>query len=618
MPVSDPLAALRLKLLDIGYEPIPVFDPAARCRSPGKQPAVRGWQRLWETERREDIPIWELMWANARNTGILAAGLRVIDGDVDRPDVAIAVRALAEQRLGKTIVRTREGSPRFSMVYRAADGQPGKGSVAGKLGKVEVLGAGQQFVAYGKHLSGKRLRWPDGGPDTVPRDSLPAVTEKQIASFLADAGALIEATPAAQAEQGLEAVVQNDHQTSRHGLTADPELVADALLQIPNDGPADWERWNHTLMAVYNATENKGQLEEEAREWSAKHPAHDDEEFDARWLHYSGSPPARIGAGSLFHLAREATGWTRAPAPSDHDIDAMFPADDVFDERRRERYRVYTVAECASAPPRGYIVKNLLAPRDVGSIFGPPAAGKSMLAPQMGYMVALGRTVFGQRVRKGKVLYVAAEDLTGMLKRVTALKREHGDTPDFLVMAGVSDLLTKASPDLAALRKVVEERRPALIVVDTLAMAFPGLKENEADDMGRVIGIARGLTQWDAAVVLIHHEPKAKDGTPRGHSSLNGALDVAVCLSPADANGIVRGHLTKNRNGAADLRIAFRIETRDGGSDEDGDAIRLPLAVEATSEPGAPKLARSEQAALDVLIEMALLGGGPVQRIPPP
>src|SRR3546814_13658964 len=114
-------------------------------------------------------------------------------------------------------------------------------------------------------------------------------------------------------------------------------------------------------------------------------------------------------------------------------------------------------------------------------------------------------------------------------------------------------------------------------------MAFPGLEESSAEAMGRFVAVARKLTEHGAAVILIHHDTKAEGQTPRGHSVLNGALDMALHLTKSE-DGIVRGKMTKNRNGTFDRDIAFRIETRSFGTDEAGDPITPPLAEERTEE----------------------------------
>ena len=186
---------------------------------------------------------------------------------------------------------------------------------------------------------------------------------------------------------------------------------------------------------------------------------------------------------------------------------------------------------------------------------------------------------------------------------IKALKSTYGDAPAFQLVAGVSDLLSQESPDLVALLEAVKAQRPALIVIDTLAMAFPGLEENSAEAMGRVVSVARKLTKWGAAVVLVHHDTKdGQQGLPRGHSLLNGALDLGLHIK-RDESGVVRGKLTKNRNGPCDKDIGFTIATIEGGTDEDGDEIRLPYAApcSATAHYRAEILPRSERAALDVL-----------------
>jgi hypothetical protein len=165
---------------------------------------------------------------------------------------------------------------------------------------------------------------------------------------------------------------------------------------------------------------------------------------------------------------------------------------------------------------------------------------------------------------------------------------------------GVSNLQPDA-PDLAALLEAIETRKPSIVFIDTLAMAFPGLEENSAESMGNVVAVARKLAEGGAAVVLVHHDTKAEGGTPRGHSILNGALDVALHVKRDADSGVIRAKLTKNRNGPCDLDIAFTIATEDGGTDEDGETITLPRCRELSSDPMRLKLTPTEAAAVAIL-----------------
>src|SRR5208282_3355759 len=99
---------------------------------------------------------------HALNTGIWCSGLRAIDIDVDNPTLAKACQSAAVEMLGEAPIRIRSGSPRCTILYRAAEGEPPKRTLPGTLRKVEVLGRGQQFVAFGRHYTGSELEWfPD-------------------------------------------------------------------------------------------------------------------------------------------------------------------------------------------------------------------------------------------------------------------------------------------------------------------------------------------------------------------------------------------------------------------------------------------------------------------------
>lgn len=279
--------------------------------------------------------------------------------------------------------------------------------------------------------------------------------------------------------------------------------------------------------------------------------------------------------------------------------------------------RLLSPADCADVPPTGYVVKHMIAPRQHCCIFGLPGAGKSVLAPHLAYAVAQGRPVFGQRTKAGPVLYVCGEDETGMQRRITALRERHGDAPNFRLVVGLPSLLDPASGGLAALQHIVEEHRPVLIVVDTLAAVFPGLQENEPAAMGGAVAALRSLTRHGAAVVTVHHSSKTGD-TPRGHSVLNGDLDFSVRVVKDDsADGLVVGHMQKNRLAPCDSStIAFRIEGVPLGRDEDGDLISAPVCTPRTEEEARAdrkaNLTKQEAAAEAIIVEM----GGQEREVP--
>jgi hypothetical protein len=81
-----------------------------------------------------------------------------------------------------------------------------------------------------------------------------------------------------------------------------PELEA-ALSVVPND--ATWDEWNRIGMALWCASNGQGFDAFDA--WSKKNSTkYDERTTKLRWNHYYQSPPSRIGAGTIFHLAGQA------------------------------------------------------------------------------------------------------------------------------------------------------------------------------------------------------------------------------------------------------------------------------------------------------------------------
>ncbi len=305
-PSPSDAASCRSRLWDAGFRPVAVYNHDASHSSPGKAPKGDAWQ---DRARRNppDAAIREPD-PEALNTGIMCDGLRAIDLDVDNLTLVHALRRLATQTLGETITRTRDNSGRALMLYRAATGEPLKRVMSGRLGKVEVLGRGQQFVAFGVHPSGAALRWLPESPSTFAADSLPAVTEDQVGDFLQQAADIIGGEPEKARAAGLAV-------TSQLGLEADALDVAAALAVISNAASPDWECWNRTGMATWAATGGAEAGFVAWCAWSSRNPTHDEAACRERWDHYRAAPPTRIGAASLFHMARQARpGWTKPSA----------------------------------------------------------------------------------------------------------------------------------------------------------------------------------------------------------------------------------------------------------------------------------------------------------------
>jgi hypothetical protein len=130
---------------------------------------------------------------DAQNTGILCDGLQAVDIDVEDAAIVSLIVSAAIQHLGLAPMRIRSNSARILMLYRASEGEPSKRSITGKHGKVESLGFGQQFLAFGIHPSGAAYTWPQGSPAEFHRNTLTAVTGNALQAFLCAVAPLVGA-----------------------------------------------------------------------------------------------------------------------------------------------------------------------------------------------------------------------------------------------------------------------------------------------------------------------------------------------------------------------------------------------------------------------------------------
>jgi hypothetical protein len=295
------VSSIRAKLWDGGYRPVALYTNEKRPF--GNEWQHRARQNPPEAAEADPTPA-------AMNTGILCDGLCGVDIDVDDPILAAKIEAELVKRFGETLVRYRDNSGRRLMLYCAAEGTPRKRAVASVLGKVEVLGLGQQLHSHGTHPSGAFLRWRPEAPENVPRDTLPTVTEEQIDDFLAAVALMIGAPSPLWNKQ------YNTAKAPKLTVHGSPAEVAALLRQIPNDGPPDWEFFNRVGMAIYASLYGVPGGLELFIEWAKRNPAYTDAETRGRWNNYQRSPPTIVGLHTLQRLAKTATGEWPMPAIS--------------------------------------------------------------------------------------------------------------------------------------------------------------------------------------------------------------------------------------------------------------------------------------------------------------
>lgn len=303
MGTLDDVGTMRKALVDAGYLPVPVYSIDYRfCGSPGKQPEGDGWA---DAARKGQTPP---LSAKSMNTGVLCDGLRVIDIDVDDDDAARDVAELAREMIGDAPERCRGNSARRTLVYRAAEGQPRKKAIVSetlfnidsKPAKVEVLGLGQQFVAFGFHPSGAELIWRGQSLHDVPRDELAEVPEDLIDAFLECAGEIIGARKGAEVQTAPVTKSVAELSRSYANNDANDDEIAELLAYVSADLP--YEDWLNVLMAIHAGTNGSAAGMMMADRWSAQGRKYrGKKEIEAKWRSFKASG---VSMATLSELAR--------------------------------------------------------------------------------------------------------------------------------------------------------------------------------------------------------------------------------------------------------------------------------------------------------------------------
>ena len=175
------------QLVANGYEPIPVI---------GKAAIAEGWQTGVISNER--IALLRKAYPNAKNTGLRCGVLGAVDVDIVPADHSDAVQRLAFTHFQETPL-IRFGSKGAMLCYRNETPLRKITVLTNTEAKVEILGQGLQFVAFGIHpQTNQPFQWrgrtefdEEANPLNTPIDTLPSVTPAQIRQFAEACAALL-------------------------------------------------------------------------------------------------------------------------------------------------------------------------------------------------------------------------------------------------------------------------------------------------------------------------------------------------------------------------------------------------------------------------------------------
>lgn len=226
------------------------------------------------------------------------------------------------------------------------------------------------------------------------------------------------------------------------------------------------------------------------------------------------------------------------------------------------------------APPRLWHVRNMVPARAVTLFQGDGGTGKSTVAVQLAAATVLGARWLGQDVRKGKALYLSAEDDRDELhRRLDAVTLDYDASTAEMTGLKLIDVTSEdsvlASVDRSGrlqptdrwheFQAIAQAWEPALIIIDNLADAFAG-EENSRPHARQFVSLLQSCaSRLDASVVLI------------GHPSLVGMASGSGSSGSTAWNNSVRSRLyltkPKPEEGAPespDLRILKVVKANYG------------------------------------------------------
>ena len=260
-------------------------------------------------------------------------------------------------------------------------------------------------------------------------------------------------------------------------------------------------------------------------------------------------------------------------------------------------------AHSALAEPGNPLIEDLLDEGALSVNYGDSGSGKTFVTLDMAFHVGAGLDWNGKKVRRGLIVYVAAEGGRQIKRRLAAFRKryreEYGDVapdPLFALVRYQIDLRS-SDADLNSLLTLVREaekktgEKCVWLIVDTLSRAMAGGDENSPVDMGRIVAAAdRFRAETGAHFTYIHHTGKDAARGARGHSLLRAATDTEL---ETTASALT---MTKQRDGELGFKIGFKLVDLVIGEDPNGLCVKSAVVEWSGAVHAATAKAKREPA----------------------
>jgi predicted transcriptional regulator len=200
-------------------------------------------------------------------------------------------------------------------------------------------------------------------------------------------------------------------------------------------------------------------------------------------------------------------------------------------DRPELQFRLHDDEKIENLPPLDFLVEGLIPMHSLVEMYGAPGSGKSFVAMALAFCIGSGLPFGLRQVKRGAVIYVAAEGVAGLSQRIRAWKSERAFNGKAGVYFAPRPVNLRASREVR--RFILDVRRQIrepiqLVIIDTFARCFAGGEENSSCDVGIAIANADTIrSDLDCAVLMVHHTEKSGQ-TERGSTAIRGAVDVMI------------------------------------------------------------------------------------------
>lgn len=262
-------------------------------------------------------------------------------------------------------------------------------------------------------------------------------------------------------------------------------------------------------------------------------------------------------------------------------------------------YEIVPASRLGEIPPLQWLIDREIPRQGVSILYGESGVGKSFLALDYALRVA----------QSDGVLYIPSEGEAGYRKRVAAWCQHNRQTEGALsFLFGAFSLIDAGALD--TLQIDLGHYKPALVIVDTLAMSMVGGDENSSRDMGMVMASCRAMARMSGCAVLLVHHVGRSGQHERGSTALRGNADTMIRVAQAD--DLIAVECAKTKDEAPfPTRYMRLIEVEVQGTGKSLVPIGAELVIRTKADPLTPR----QYSVLDALSLESMADGASIRDI---